>query len=136
MTETQKLFKATATDYRQHDGLVTVLRPLASTTDNYDPESGPMFKVRSAAGIEFDAFADELRNPVSSGFLEAFDNFVAHGREAWPDVDGNFEPPAPASAPLTAEEVVQRVLNETPDGDSFDLNDALHLAVRIARGEA
>lgn len=144
MTETQMLFKATALDYLEHDGPVTVIRPLSPDTDRYDPEVGPMFKVRSAAGVEFDAFADELRDPPSPGFREAFDKFIARGRDDWPDVDGKLEHPLRADATVSPEstesgpsvdEVVARVMDETPDGDAFNLNDALRLAVRIARGE-
>lgn len=62
MTDTQKMFKATAIDYLQHDGPVTVLRPLSPDTDNYDEEVGRMFRVRSAAGVEFEAFGDELKD--------------------------------------------------------------------------
>lgn len=138
MTETQKLFKATALEYLEHDGPVAVIRPLSPDTDHYDPEVGPMFKVRSAAGVEFDAFADELKDIPAPDEAEA-------GSERRPS---NI---APAELNLarrrlatklldvagpSVDEVVARVMDETPDGDAFNLNDALRLAARIARGEA
>lgn len=92
MTYTQKTFTATADHLREHDGLVTVLRPLDTTNDRYDPEVGPMFVVRTATGLEFDAFGDELTEPVSPHFAETFEKFLAHARSDWPDIDGNLEP--------------------------------------------
>lgn len=56
-------FKSSAsTDFREHNGPVTVIRPLSASNpeDRYDDEVGPMFRVLSAAGVEFDAFGDEL----------------------------------------------------------------------------
>lgn len=57
------VFKSSdSTDFSEHNGPVTVIRPLDASRpdDAYDDEVGPMFRVSSASGVVFDAFGDEL----------------------------------------------------------------------------
>lgn len=55
-------FKSTTASLAYLNGPVTVIRSLDpdNPEDSYDAEVGPMFRVRSDKGREFDAFGDEL----------------------------------------------------------------------------
>lgn len=175
MTDTQKMFKASSIDYLQHDGPVTVIRPLefAVRRRGLRADAGLMFRVRSVTGIEFDAFDDELNDipePTDADpepeeidspepiilseddiTIERNDEYIdvrMHDDtrpEHWPTIFASLTLDDQSARRLatklldvsgpSVDDILQRVLNETPDGAAFDLNTALRLAAQIARGE-
>lgn len=61
---TNVVFTSLDAGHVKYEGLATVVRPLegGNPSDHYDPEEvGPMYRVRSFEGAEFDAFHDELK---------------------------------------------------------------------------
>lgn len=61
---TNVIFTSLDAEHVKYEGQATIVRPLEGNNplDHYDAEEvGPMYRVRTAEGIEFDAFQDELK---------------------------------------------------------------------------